>query len=248
MQRSFLLAAILIAIGYISPQAPDVLRETWGRIPSGTSPVVVRTLITLGLGAPLLPLLIAVSAPFTRRRVPDWLIWLIAGWLTLAGVFTSLMASAFSDKGELIVLLQGITLTGGVAGAVLILSDTERARKNASMLLLLPSIVALWSISVAGVVAISASAISDGKAYCLARDDKQPITALQELRGLSFYTTREWGFHGMLVVQQDDGPMAYIWSPRRMRFEHISSPESLTPEPRSICVPQDGFLGKLTFV
>lgn len=249
MQKFFPLSAILISVGYTSSEVPELLREILRRFGSATFDWTTGTTVIAALVAPLLPLFTAVTACITTRQIPRWLAYLLATLVMLFGSCMTILVSLLADTGVLIVFIQGLTLTAASAGAILILSRSSLGQKIALILLTAPTIVAIWSIGVVGLIAVSATSISEGRPYCLTRKPaRDPIGALQELRGLSFYTSREWSFHGLLVVQDADGQVAYNWSPRRMRFDPVLRPKLLFPDPRSACIPKKGFLGALPLI
>ena len=115
------------------------------------------------------------------------------------------------------------------------------------------SAVAVWSLSVAAIIAISAQRIGDGRPYCLARHgDPGAVETLAALRGLSFRATRSgykstsnWFLHGILIVETGTLPEVYNWSPRRLRFDRLTEPGHLIVDPRGTCQPRMDFLASL---
>lgn len=229
------LPATFIIVGYIDLGLLALFLEM-------KSPAAAAAVVALFAVSPCLPLTAALVR-FTSWRLAGWLAVALAVLAGGCGAFLDLLAAALSDTGSLLVFVHGITLAAAVAGAILMLSRSRFGQKSAMALLIVPVLGAVWSLSVLSVVILSASRISDGKPYCLARPPtKGPILALADLRGFAFYTTAKWDFHGLLLVQDKTETIAYNWSPKRMRFDPVLRPELLFPDPRSQCLPQSDFL------
>jgi len=114
-----------------------------------------------------------------------------------------------------------------------------------SKLIIIPVVVAVWSISTIAVIAFQANKISGGDPFCLAAHKTNgEITNFAQLRGLSFYAplrgknALQWDFHGLLIVGADEGPAVYNWSPRWARFDVIAQPALFLVDPLTACVPK----------
>lgn len=236
-----LLITALIIVSYINFSLLALFAEMKNTALPGAAAVVVLIAVS-----PCLPLATALTVRLTSLRLGGWLAGAVAVLAGGSGALLSLLAAALSDTGALLVLVHGITLAAAVAAAVLMLSRSRFGQRSALVLLTAPVIGAVWSLVVLGVVTLSANRISDGMPYCFAKPPtKGPVLSLADLRGFAFYTTAEWDFHGLLLVQDETETIAYNWSPRRMRFDPVLRPELLFPDPRSQCLPQPNFLAEL---
>ena len=239
-----LLPTALIVVGYINLGLLALSLEMKSPALPGAAAVVALIAVS-----PCLPLAAALVVRLTSWRLAGWLAAALAMLAGGCGAFLGLLAAALSDTGSLLVLVQGITLAAAVAGAILMLSRSRFGQRSAVVLLTAPVIGAVWSLGVLSIVTLSAGRTSDGRPYCLARPPaKGPVPSLADLRGFAFYTTTEWDFHGLLLVQDETETIAYNWSPKRMRFDPVLRPELLFPDPRSQCLPQSNFLAGLPFV
>ena len=239
-----LLPTALIVVGCINFGLLALFVEMKNPALPGTAAVVVLIAVS-----PCLPLAAALAIRLTSWRLSGWFAAALAVLAGGSGAMLSLLAAALSDTGALLVLVHGITLAAAVAAAVLMLSRSRFGQRSALVLLTAPVIGAVWSLVVLGVVTLSANRISDGMPYCFAKPPtKGPVLSLADLRGFAFYTTAEWDFHGLLLVQDKMETIAYNWSPKRMRFDPVLRPELLFPDPRSQCLPQPNFLAGIPLV
>ena len=239
-----LLPTALIVVGYINLGLLALSLEMQSPALPGAAAVVALIAVS-----PCLPLAAALVVRLTSWRLAGWLAAALAVLAGGCGALPGLLAAALSDTGSSLVLGQGITLAAAVVAAVLMLSRSSLGQRSALVLLTAPALGAVWSLVILSVVTLSANRISDGRSYCLARPPtKGPVLSLADLRGFAFYTTAEWDFHGLLLVQDKTETIAYNWSPRRMRFDPLLRPELLFPDPRSQCLPQPNFLAGLPLV
>lgn len=245
-------AALLIIAGFADLAPLDNLANI------GTTPLPgFRSMLIGTVLAPFTPLIAVLLLRVSPLRLPAWLAVSAAALVGIPGGMASLLSAALG-AGMPMPLTHGLALTLSCVAALLLLVDRTTAPVTAvtgRRLLVLPVILALWSLIAAGVVATSASLISRGQPYCIAEHDQGPVTSLADLRGFSFYTTRtgdketsRWFFHGMLLVQIGGDRASYNWSPRRIRFSRLSHPENLVVDPTRSCQPVPHFLRHLSWL
>ncbi len=209
--------------------------------------------------APLYPLLLALIRGLTNFRLPRGLAIVLAGLAGLFGFVFTLLILAFSGAGGELVFMHGITLTVAVCASLLLLSPKQGVEceffRLSWFLLMVPASAAVWSLVSAGEVVQSANRIAGDHPFCLARHtgSTTPIRTFAQLRGFSFFTnasgyksTSRWYFHGLLIVQGDNGGEFYNWSPRNMRFDRIPRPSKMLVSPIGACNTTKDFWGTLS--
>lgn len=241
--------ALLIFLGYTDFSAI-------AHLGSGTdSGLLLRSILTLIVLAPVFPVLAALILRLTDRRLARPVALVSAAVTGIVGAFLSFIAMAFSSAGELITLIHGVTLTLALVVSILLLGPaaSEAGRVVIQRMFYAPVIVSVWSIAAAFVVVASATLIAAGNPFCLAvHGDRKPVASLADLRGLSFITTRSgykdssrWYFHGVLLVAEPTGTTVRNWSPRRLSFSQVAEPGILLDDPSKECEPTRQFLRRL---
>ena len=243
--------AALVAVGFGDFDQIGTAPE-----PTPGGPFGFRFVLRIAQLAPFFPLLMLALACLTGLHLPRGVARFLSFLSVALGLTITAASAAASGPGSLIVLVEGIALTLAVAATFRLLARPDgdaRTRRAALMRMAPATAVALWSLGAAGLIAASATRISDGRPYCLARHgDTEAVESLAALRGLSFYTTRSgyksssnWYMHGILIVETGAAPEVYNWSPRRLRFDRLREPGRLTIDPRGNCKPRADFLAAL---
>lgn len=167
-------------------------------------------------------------------------IWPLAIAALLVGLFLTLVSAAFSSPhSTLLSMAHGGALSLAVASSVLCLAigriDSGGARLAFSGMAL-SATAAAWSLLSVPSVVFQANRISAGYPLCLSHHGpSSDVSSIWDLRGVSFYTTDSgykstsgWYFHGILLVDGNDGRQHFNWSPRRFRFDQINTPNDLS--------------------
>lgn len=237
-------AGFLIALGFTPvPLFPDSLGHGTGWLywPIGVISVTA-----------LLPLALAILKA-TMRRPLNKLV--AAGFAIVAGIIGTILSFLYATLtgiGTLLAVIHGLSLTLAVTTSILMLAAQSRPSplKTAfAILLIIPVIVAVWSLISGGAVIWQTNRLADSRSFCVALHDRgSAVRSYAQLRGLSFYTTASgykntprWYFHGLLIVETQNGNDTYNWSPRRMKFQRIDYPERFFASPVEACLPREGF-------
>ncbi|WP_282078235.1 hypothetical protein [Epibacterium ulvae] len=225
--------AILIVLGFFQiPVAPDTLEfdPAWNTI-----------LKWLFMFAPLIPLAVVLIKSLTARPWPPLFVF---GMASLTAIFGLLMSVLHIIFGSSLAFMHTLSLTIAIVAFLSVL-NTGSISGLWSKLIIIPVVVAVWSISTIAVIAFQANKISGGDPFCLAAHKTNgEITNFAQLRGLSFYAplrgknALQWDFHGLLIVETDEGPVVYNWSPRWARFDVIAQPALYLVDPLAACVPK----------
>jgi len=207
---------------------------------------------------PLMPFAVLTLSSVSGRRMPVDLTVVLALVLFLAGAFATLVLAALSGGGTKMVILHGTALTLACTTSILLVSGvSQKARSVAFGVYIFPVLVGVWSLATAPLAYSSAVEASANRAYCIGEHSliERELRSIFGLRGLSFYTTRSgyrigdtWYFHGLLLVEDDNGLNVYNWSPRGMRFNVVERPRSLIVSPFAACQPRNRFLEGLSLV
>jgi len=244
MLRIFLVTTgILIALGFTPiPFFPDNLGHGAGWLywPIGAISAMA-----------LLPLILAIIG-MVLPKPPNKFV--AAGFAVLAAIIGAGLTFLYATRtgsGSLLATVHGLSLTLAVGASILMLATQNRPKPFKStpvILLLAPLVVALWSLVSGAAVVWQANRLADNRAFCVAAHDQSPpVRTFAQLRGLSFYTTTaRWYFHGLLIVETDNGKEFYNWSPRRMKFQKIEHPKRFIASPLNVCTPQTGYWANLS--
>jgi hypothetical protein len=238
-----LIGAVVIALGLIPVPLTnaDLPRATWFEY-------------TFSL-LPLLPLLILTLGALSGRSLPVKLSLILTSIAIIVGGLLTLFLAAFSGAGTLLVTLYGFALTTAVSTSIILASACgPMVLKCASVLFFAPACVGLWSLMMVPVAYADASRIAATRPYCVASHSpiQKELLSLIGLRGFSFYTTSSgyklgdtWYFHGLLIVEDGDDVEVYNWSPRRMNFDRLTTPQNLFVSPLKACETRSEFLEDL---
>ena len=244
MLRIFLVTTgILIALGFTPiPFFPDNLGHGAGWLywPIGAISAIALVPLSLAIIGMVLP------KPLNK--------FVASGFAVLAAIIGAGLTFLYATRtgsGSLLATVHGLSLTLAVSASILMLATQNRPKPFKStpvILLLVPLAVALWSLVSGAAVVWQANRLADNRAFCVAAHDQStPIRAFAQLRGLSFYTTTaRWYFHGLLIVETDNGKEFYNWSPRRMKFQQVERPERFIASPLNVCTPQAGYWANLS--
>jgi len=157
---------------------------------------------------PLVPLMTAFVQPRVWPDLLDRLLWIAFGGLLVFAFVAQLLGSS----------LQGLLLKTGGLGALF--GGLRMATGRGLVLTCAALLIAVWSLLGGAIAVPQAQRIADGQPHCIQRHTAPPITALADLRLLSFYNgaATGWGsgiFHGFL----ETGDRLYNWHSNAMRFE-----------------------------
>jgi len=244
----FLSFAALIFAGLVQPIDTKRFDETTD---------VVKAALLLAWSAPTLP----TAAVFLRIALPrpasPALIWPVAIAVFLVGLFLTLASAAFSSPhSTLFSVTHGGALSLAGASSVLCLAigriDSNGARLAFSGMAL-SAAAAAWSLLSVPSVVFQANRISAGYPLCISHHGpSSDVSSIWDLRGFSFYTTDSgykstsgWYFHGILIVDGNDGRQYFNWSPRRFRFDRVEHPERFIASLRNLCEPSSAFWSEL---
>lgn len=204
---------------------------------------------------PLLPLLILTFGAISGRRLPVVPSRLLTSITFIVGALLTLFLAALSGGGSLMVTLYGVTLTTAVCTSIILTSAFgPMVLKYANVLLFAPVCVAFWSLAMIPITYAKASGIAATRPYCVASHSlvQNELLSLSGLRGFSFYTASSgyklfdtWYFHGLLLVDDGDDVEVYNWSPRRLSFDRLVTPQKFVVSPLNACEPRSGFLEDL---
>ncbi len=247
-----LLAGIVIALGLgPNPESFRVVSEMsyWD---------FARTTILIAIlfGA-YVPFLLGLLAVLFGLRFRWWAVLLLVIVVVLVAFFVLFAIFIFSGPGLPIAARLWLAITTAIIGAVFFLVEPKGKQRSGLPLLgsaglLMAFVVSVWSLVMIFGVTGQAQRIADGRPFCIAHHSEDaPVRSFYELRPTSFFTTRtgykdtsSWYFHGVLLVEREDGLEFYNWSPRRMRFDKTHG-DGWTVGLRDNCEPSDDFLGTL---
>lgn len=178
--------------------------------------------------------------------------------LAVLGLAFTLFWALLDGAGGLLTLLRGTAITSAVAFSVLLLSVPKPFLFAKPLLITggVATAMSVWSLSAAWIVTSSAKTLANGRPFCVAHHDRgEAVQRLADLRGLSFYTivsgykeTSRWYFHGLLLISDSSGLIAYNWSPRKLRFDLLERPEIQFASPLSACTPRQGFWNNVSTI
>ncbi len=229
--------AILFAIGFLQPFY-------------GWSPIGAFSILSLMVWAlPLVPLIVIIAGRLRSAPVCPVLAQSASIAVLLSGVLLTLIVSALvSPRSGFMVMVHGGMLSLGVAASLLFLGGNRLgagAARAAMLGMALATGAALWSILSAVMVIGHAGRLAGGAPFCIAHHGPSAqVRSIWDLRGFSFYTIDSgyksnsgWYFHGVMIVEKDEGRQYLNWSPRRMRFERIEHPGRFIAPLRDLCEP-----------
>ncbi|TNB49558.1 hypothetical protein FF124_00935 [Martelella lutilitoris] len=252
MKKSFIVLSVcaaLIVTGFIQPFALGP--------PEHRADGLVGAAYFLVWSAPLLPAAAILTRSLMHRPASPAQIWPIAIIVFLAGLFLTLLCLAFaSTLSRPLLLTQGSLLSVAVASGVLCLAIREERSRIARLAIsgmAVSAAAAIWSLLSVPAVVFQANQTAAGAPFCIAHHhSSSAIGSLWNLRGFAFYTTAsgykstsDWYFHGILVVDGDDGPRYFNWSPRHFRFDRIDHPERFIAPLKNLCTPSSAFWAEL---
>ena len=241
-----LAGAVVIAMGFLPVPltGPSLPRATWFEI-----------LICV---VPLMPLAMFLLSWMVYRQMPASLGSVLSLCVLASGSLVSLALSALSGGGTELVLLHGVGLTLACSASVLLVSEIGPKLKLAAWVMFAaPVCLGVWSVATVPIAYSQARTLAAFQPFCLAAHSRSEGTldSLFGLRGLSFYTTRsgykigdEWYFHGLLLIEGNQGLEIYNWSPRRMSFDRLERPEAFFVTPLKACEPRAEFLTSVPLI
>ena len=224
------------------------------------------------LSVPFLPTILAAMRMFTQIRLGARTALVLAALTMILGLPVTLVSSAGSGPGSHIVMAQGLTLTLSVASSFLLMRRESVERRPPYATYTAMSVVcaaALWSIASVLAIVMEAERIADGRPFCIGEHpgpfladgritvmaDSYAVESFGELRGFNFITTRSGGelcrhcfFHGIMVLDDNDGRQYFNWSPRRWRFDQILNPDALEKPIQNACDPSEDFWNTLSIL
>lgn len=243
-----LTCAALIFAGLIQPMDTKLFEEAMD---------VGAAALLLAWFAPALPAAMVILRIALPRPVSPALIWPLAIAVLLIGLFLTLASTAFSSPhSTLLSVTHGGVLSVAGASSVLCLAIGRIGSNGARLAfsgLALSAAAAAWSLLSVPSVLFQANRISAGHPSCISHHGpSSEVSSIWDLRGFSFYTTDSgyksssgWYFHGILIVEGNDGRQYFNWSPRRFRFDRIERPERFIAPLRNLCVPSSAFWSEL---
>ncbi len=241
-------AAALILAGFIQPIDQ---RSFAGSVD------ILNAVYLLVWFAPALPAAMVLLRFALPRPLSPALVWPIAIVTFLVGLFLTLLSLGFSSSlsGPLL-SAHGSILSLAVASSILCLAigqiDSNTARL-AIFGMAVSAAAAIWSLLSVPAVVFQAHQTAAGSPFCITHHDSSSVVdSLWDLRGFSFYTTASgykststWYFHGILIVDGDDGLGYFNWSPRHFRFDRIDHPERFIAPLENLCTPSSAFWAEL---
>ncbi|TNJ38828.1 hypothetical protein [Phaeobacter sp. B1627] len=240
--------ATLIFAGFIQPIDTMLFDETMD---------VVTIALLLAWSAPALPAVLVILRIALPRPASPALIWPVAIAVFLAGLFLTFASTVLSSPhSTLLSLTHGGALSLAGASSVLCLA-IGRIGSNGVRLALsgmaLSAAAAAWSLLAVPSVVFQAKRISAGYPLCISHHGPSlDVSSIWDLRGFDFYTTDSgykstsgWYFHGILIVDGNDGRQYFNWSPRRFRFDRVEHPERFIASLRNLCEPSSAFWSEL---
>lgn len=246
--------ALLIAVGCVNFSTFLVLGYT------GSLSAVELTFIAFvacAAFAPLMPLATMLLIRFTSFSLRYWQAALPSITTGLIGSVGTLLTAVFAAGGFSMTFVHGFALITAIISSLLLLVNPRQApriQRAGFYLMICPSAVAIWSLTNAVALAMSATSIAGTHPFCLVRDgDNEAISQLIDLRGLSLYTTKPGFkdadvsfFHSVLFVRVGNELNSYNWSLRGMRFELLAIRQF--GDFPSDCTPQQDFLRTVPLV
>lgn len=252
LRRSWLFPTVcsaLIFAGFIQPIAPGFMAERVN--------ILVRVAYFLSWSAPLVPAATVLMRLAMLRPASLSLVWSATIIAFLTGMVLTLFGLAFASalSGPLL-LTQGSVLSLAVASGILWLASGQINRGATRLALAgmaLSAAVAVWSLLSVPAVVFQAHQTAAGSPFCITHHNSSSVVnSLWDLRGFSFYTTASgykststWYFHGILIVDGDDGLGYFNWSPRHFQFDRIDHPERFIASLENLCTPSSAFWAEL---
>lgn len=209
--------------------------------------------------APLVPLLLVTLRFWAGKPLNRSITVFLSVIAAVFGGLIVLLGAAVGTTGTTIAMMHGFALTTAISATILLLSINDVGNGfslTIKGLLIFPLLVSIWSVTNIFAVILGANQLSQGRAFCIAtHSPTEPIRALEQLRGLSFYTTASgfkdnsgWYFHGLLLLDNDGPDQVFNWSPRRLRFDQVEDPEKMIIRPTNACKPRNNFWGSLSIL
>ena len=207
--------------------------------------------------APLVPLIAILTERLRKTPVSPVLAKSASIAVHLSGFLLTLIFSAFATpKSGLVVMYHGGALSLGVAASLLFLGGKRLgpfAARAALSGIVVATVTALWSILSAVIVLGHANRLAGGAPLCIAHHGPWvKIRSIWDLWGFSLYTTDSgyksnsgWYFHGVMIVENDDGRQYFNWSPRRMQYDRIEHPGRFIAPLHNVCEPSLEFWSEL---
>lgn len=248
MSIVFLTCAVLIFAGLIQPMDTELFEETMG---------MGKAALWLAWFAPALPAAMVILRIALPRPASPALIWPLAIPVFLVGLFLTLASTAVSSPpSTLLSVTHGGVLSLAAASSVLCLAIGRISSNGARLAfsgLALSAAAAAWSLLSVPSVIFQANRISAGNPSCISHHGpSSEVSSIWDFRGFSFYTTDSgykstsgWYFHGILIVDGNDGRQYFNWSPRRFRFDRTEHPERFIAPLRDLCAPSSAFWSEL---
>ncbi|MET3598427.1 hypothetical protein [Martelella mangrovi] len=236
--------AALILVGFIQPLDQKGFVDLM---------FIGRVVYLLDWSAPILPAAMVLLRFARPRPASPALVWPIAIIVFLIGLSLTFFSSAFASNLSLpLMVTQGSVLSLAVASGILSLaighSNSNTARLAMSGMVL-SAVAAIWSLLSVPAAVFQANQTAASHPFCIAHHGSSAdVDSLWDLRGFSFYTTATgykststWYFHGILIVEGNDGLQYFNWSPRHFRFDRIDHPERYIASLNNLCVPTSAF-------
>lgn len=253
---ALLLMAFLIAVGSVDFSAFSAVGYVGY---TSAFNIIVSIIAVCAAFAPLMPLATLALIKFTSFTLRHWQTAALSVTAGVLGSFATLISAAVAGGGSTMTFLHGFALTSIIISSLLLLVNPREAplvRHIGFYFMICPTVVAIWSLTNAVALAVSAKTIAGAQNFCLARHgDNAAISQLIDLRGLALYTTKSgykisqsWFFHSVLLVKAGDDLNAYNWSLGKMRFERLPEPKRFLVNPLSDCTPQQNFLQTIPLV
>jgi len=239
-----LLGSVVIALGFLPVPLTDqsLPKVTW-----------IEWLTAV---FPLLPLAIFAVTAIGHQTLPIAFARILALVIFSVGAIETFIIVAFSGGGGEIVFLRGTALTLACGTSILLISTVGHITRSIALGVYGSSVlVGAWSLAMVPFAYSSAVEVSAGSKFCIGEHGPtmHELDSIFGLRGLSFYTSRSgyklgdsWYFHGVLLVEDDDGTRVYNWSPRKMEFQEVEQPRLLIASPFKSCSPRQEFFKEVS--
>lgn len=224
---------------------------------SGSSIGMFSILALMVWAVPLVPLIAILTERLRKTPVSPVLAKSVSIAVLLSGLLLTLIVAGFaSPKSGLMVMFNGGALSLGAAASLLFLGGKGLgpfAARAALSGMAVASVAALWSILSAVMVVGHANRLAAGAPFCIAHHGpSSQVQSIWDLRGFSFFTIDSgyklnsgWYFHGVMIVDKDDGRQYFNWSPRRMQFDRIEHPGRFIAPLHNVCEPSLEFWSEL---
>jgi len=232
-KHTFLYLSILVFLGFFQPISFELLAEVI------KAPIYLWPFIIIALCLPAFPLMTSLRRYKKENSITPWVTYPLALFVIFLGGCLWFLGAVFgsSSNGLPLLTIHICLYTLAIAASCLYLS-IERLGIIGKMItfcgMSIAAIGATWSILTIPILLVDANFKSHGAPMCIARHDGVKSDLFWGLRGFSLYTTASgykstsnWYFHGILIIEKDEGHQYYNWSPRRMRFDKIDHPQHM---------------------